>query len=62
MCSGGLASRTAVSAPRVSGLSTSHASGATVTPVTPHGSAEGRLSDIDPWGRFQIAGTGRPPF
>ena len=28
----------------------------------PHGSAEGRLSDVDPWGRFRIAGTGRPPF
>lgn len=36
--------------------------GATVTLRTPHGSAEGRLSDIDPWGRFRISGTGRPPF
>jgi hypothetical protein len=37
-------------------------SGATVTVTTPHGSAEGRLSDLDPWGRFRITGTGRPPF
>lgn len=37
-------------------------SGATVTLDTPHGSADGRLSDIDPWGRFRIAGTGTPPF
>ena len=22
----------------------------------------GRLSDVDPWGRFRISGTGRPPF
>ena len=22
----------------------------------------GRLSDVDPWGRFRITGTGRPPF
>jgi hypothetical protein len=29
---------------------------------TAHGSAEGRLSDVDPWGRFRIAGVGRPPF
>jgi len=37
-------------------------SGSTVTLVTPHGRAEGRLSDVDPWGRFRISGTGRPPF
>lgn len=36
--------------------------GQTVTVRTAHGEAEGRLSDIDPWGRFRIAGTGRPPF
>ena len=29
---------------------------------TEHGTAEGRLSDLDPWGRFRIAGVGRPPF
>ncbi|MGY2874097.1 hypothetical protein ACVW00_001287 [Marmoricola sp. URHA0025 HA25] len=37
-------------------------SGETVVLTTPHGSAEGRLSDVDPWGRFRITGTGRPPF
>jgi hypothetical protein len=43
-------------------LDTEHSSGSTVTLVTPHGEAEGRLSDVDPWGRLRIAGTGRPPF
>lgn len=37
-------------------------SGSTVTLETPHGTAEGRLSDVDPWGRFKISGIGRPPF
>ena len=37
-------------------------SGDTVVVTTPAGSAAGRLSDIDPWGRFRITGTGRPPF
>jgi hypothetical protein len=39
-----------------------HGPGSTVTLETPYGAAEGRLSDVDPWGRFRIAGTGRPPF
>jgi hypothetical protein len=26
------------------------------------GEAEGQLSDPDPWGRYRITGTGRPPF
>jgi hypothetical protein len=39
-----------------------HRSGTVLTLVTPHGRAEGRLSDVDPWGRFRIAGTGTPPF
>lgn len=39
-----------------------HTSGSTVAIETPHGSAVGRLSDTDPWGRFRIAGTGPPPF
>lgn len=39
-----------------------HRSGATVTLATPHGRAEGRISDVDPWGRFRISGTGAPPF
>jgi hypothetical protein len=38
------------------------ASGATVTIRTPHGTAQGKLSDRDPWGRFRITGTGTPPF
>lgn len=39
-----------------------HSSGDTVVLGTPYGSAPGRISDVDPWGRFRIAGTGRPPF
>lgn len=39
-----------------------HRSGATVTLRTAQGQAQGRLSDKDPWGRFRITGTGRPPF
>lgn len=37
-------------------------SGSTVIVTTPNGTAEGRLSDLDPWGRFRVSGTGRPPF
>lgn len=37
-------------------------SGATVTLQTPYGEATGRLTDVDPWRRFRISGTGRPPF
>lgn len=37
-------------------------SGATVTLRTSQGSAHGKLSDRDPWGRFRITGTGAPPF
>ena len=29
---------------------------------TPHGEAAARLSDRDPWGRYRITGTSRPPF
>ncbi|TDD53678.1 DUF4873 domain-containing protein [Saccharopolyspora elongata] len=29
---------------------------------TPAGEATGTLSDQDPWGRYRITGTGRPPF
>ena len=43
-------------------LDAEHSSGSTVILVTPHGQAEGRLSDVDPWGRYRITGTGRPPF
>ena len=37
-------------------------SGTTVTLATEHGRAEGRLSDLDPWGRLRVDGTGTPPF
>lgn len=37
-------------------------SGDRVAVGTDHGIAEARLSDVDPWGRFRITGTGRPPF
>lgn len=43
-------------------LTRTHRAGATVTLRTPYGEVAGRLSDIDPWGRFRIAGTGKPPF
>lgn len=43
-------------------LSSQHQSGDNVVVTTPHGSARGRLSDVDPWGRYRISGTGRPPF
>ncbi|WP_163512300.1 DUF4873 domain-containing protein [Fodinicola acaciae] len=29
---------------------------------TPGGEAVGTLSDVDPWGRFRVTGTSRPPF
>jgi hypothetical protein len=37
-------------------------SGSTATVETPYGAATGRLSDVDPWGRLRVTGTGRPPF
>jgi hypothetical protein len=43
-------------------LTATQQSGGTVVLTTPHGSAAGRLADVDPWGRFRIGGTGRPPF
>ncbi len=43
-------------------LQAEHASGDAVTLATPHGAARGKLTDVDPWGRFRISGTGRPPF
>ena len=36
--------------------------GATVELRPPAGAATGRLSDVDPWGRYRIAGVGRPPY
>ena len=35
------------------------------TPVvlrTPHGEVPARLADRDPWGRYRVTGTSRPPF
>jgi hypothetical protein len=37
-------------------------SGSEVVLSTEHGSATGKLSDVDPWGHFRISGVGRPPF
>lgn len=37
-------------------------SGREVVLRTPYGEGAGRLSDVDPWGRHRISGTGRPPF
>jgi hypothetical protein len=37
-------------------------SGSTVAVRTSYGEAAGLLSDRDPWGRFRVAGQGRPPF
>jgi hypothetical protein len=37
-------------------------SGASVTLHTQFGSAGARLSDRDPWGRFRVSSTGKPPF
>jgi hypothetical protein len=36
--------------------------GASVVLRTPEGTATGRLSDEDPWGRYRVSGTGTPPF
>jgi hypothetical protein len=30
--------------------------------ITSEGSASGQVSDPDPWGRYRISGTSRPPF
>ena len=37
-------------------------SGWSVVLRTADGEAVGRLSDLDPWGRHRISGTGTPPF
>jgi hypothetical protein len=36
--------------------------GTTAVLRTPYGEAETRLSDVDPWGRYRVTGSGRPPF
>jgi len=38
------------------------ASEAGVVLRTPYGAADARLADRDPWGRYRVTGTGRPPF
>ena len=43
-------------------LDAEHSPGAEVRLATPHGEATGKLTDVDPWGRFRVSGTGRPPF
>ena len=43
-------------------LAAAHRSGTEARITTPHGSATGRINDVDPWGRFRISGTGTPPF
>ena len=35
---------------------------ASVVLHTPHGEVSARLADRDPWGRYRVSGTGRPPF
>ena len=36
--------------------------GTAVELCTDHGSAEAKVSDVDPWGRLRVTGVGRPPF
>lgn len=43
-------------------LAATHRPGTTLALSTPHGMAAGRISDVDPWGRFRITGLGAPPF
>lgn len=45
-----------------SALHDTFASGEQVEIDTGERAADGRLSDIDPWGRFRITGVGAPPF
>lgn len=35
---------------------------ATVRVVTPEGSADGEIADVDPWGRYRLTGVSTPPF
>ena len=35
---------------------------AQATVTTPQGQADGELSDVDPWGRYRVAGVSTPPF
>ena len=38
------------------------ASRTTLVLRTPYGEGVARLTDPDPWGRYRVSGTGRPPF
>jgi hypothetical protein len=44
----------------VAELATSRARDLTLT--TPYGSVTTTLTDVDPWGRYRVGGTGTPPF
>ncbi len=35
---------------------------ASVHVVTPEGSADGEIADVDPWGRYRLTGTSTPPY
>ncbi|MDQ6522099.1 DUF4873 domain-containing protein [Nocardioides sp. LHD-245] len=37
-------------------------SGSPVTLRTDHGEADGKVADVDTWGRLRVSGTGLPPF
>lgn len=43
-------------------LTTTYRAGTTLALRTPHGTAVGKIADVDPWGRFRITGVGAPPF
>ena len=43
-------------------LAERHRSGTTIALRTPHGTAAGKIADVDPWGRFRVTGLGTPPF
>lgn len=36
--------------------------GAEIRLSTPRGEADAHVGDVDPWGRYRVSGTGRPPF
>ncbi len=45
---------------QVTELASRHARGVTLR--TSYGAAVTTLNDVDPWGRYRVSGTGRPPF
>lgn len=46
--------------PAVTDLAARQARGIALS--TPYGTVTTTLSDVDPWGRYRVAGTGCPPF